>query len=189
MARNGYIIHDQQNIYYMTFTVVGWIDVFSRQLYKDIFIESLKYCQQSKGLRLHAYVIMSNHVHLVASVTGGFNLSAFVRDCKKFTAKKILAEVETNPIESRADWMLHQFKYFASRHSRNEKYQLWQHDNHFVELTSAAFTQQKIDYIHNNPVRAGLVYKPEDYVYSSASNYTGIDQIIDVDCLIFYPSV
>jgi len=185
MARNGYIIHDQQNVYYMTFTVVGWIDVFSRQLYKDIFIESLKFCQQSKGLRLHAYVIMSNHVHLIASVDEGQSLSVFVRDCKKFTAKKILSEIETNTIESRAEWMLHQFKYFASRHSRNEKYQLWQHDNHFVELSSPAFTQQKIDYIHNNPVRAGLVYKPEDYVYSSASNYANIDQIIDVDCLIF----
>lgn len=61
MTRKGYIIHDQQAIYYMTFTVVGWIDVFSRQQYRDIIIESLKYCQAHKGLHLHAYVIMSNH--------------------------------------------------------------------------------------------------------------------------------
>lgn len=183
MSRKGYIIYDQQAIYYMTFTIVGWIDVFSRQSYRDILIDSFKYCQKNKGLHLHAYVIMTNHVHLIASVDDGFSISNFVRDCKKFSAKKILDEIEGNGVESRREWMLHQFQYYASRHSRNEKYQLWEHDNHFVELSSAAFTQQKIDYIHQNPVSAGLVYRAEDYVYSSASNYAGIDQIIDVDCL------
>jgi len=183
MPRKGYIIHNQQAVYYMTFTIVGWIDIFSRQNYRDIFIESLKYCQLNKGLHLHAYVIMSNHVHLIASVDEGVSLSNFVRDCKKFTAKQILDNIENSGIESRRDWMLHQFKYYASRHSRNEKYQLWEHDNHFIELSSSAFTQQKIDYIHQNPVKAGLVYRAEDYVYSSASNYAEIDEIIHVDCL------
>jgi len=183
MSRKGYVIHDQQAIYYMTFTIVGWVDIFSRQSYRDILIDSFKYCQKNKGLHLHAYVIMTNHVHLIASVDDGFSISNFVRDCKKFAAKQILYEIENSGIESRREWMLHQFKYYASRHSRNEKYQLWEHDNHFIELSSTAFTQQKIDYIHQNPVSAGLVYRAEDYVYSSASNYAGIDQIIDVDCL------
>lgn len=185
MNRPGYVIRNQEAIYYMTFTVVGWIDVFSRQCYRDIFIHSLKYCQQNKGLQLHAYVIMSNHVHLIVSVKDGYNISNFVRDCKKFTSKQILGYVEQNDTESRRDWMLHQFAYYASRHSRNQQYQLWSHENHFVELITPVFTQQKIDYIHQNPVRAGLVYLPEDYVYSSASNYAGIDQLIEVDCLYF----
>ncbi len=185
MARKGYVIRNQQAVYFLTFTVVGWIDVFSRQSYRDIVIESFKYCQQKKGLHLHAYVIMSNHIHLVVSVDEGFTVSGFVRDCKKFTSKKILDAIENSGIESRSEWMLHQFKYYASRHTRNETYQLWEHDNHPVELISPAFTQQKIDYIHQNPVRAGLVYRAEDYVYSSASNYAGIDQIIDVDCLFY----
>jgi putative transposase len=181
--RKGYIIHNQQAIYYMTFTVVGWIDVFSRQSYRDIFIESLKYCQQHKGLRLHAYVIMTNHVHLIVSVNEGCSISTFVRDCKKFTATQILKEIEENGTESRREWMLHQFKYYASRHSRNERHQLWEHDNHYIELSSPDFMQQKINYIHQNPVKAGWVYRPEDYVYSSAANYAGIDQIIEVDCI------
>jgi len=189
MARKGYIIHDQQSVYYMTFTIVGWIDVFSRQYYRDIVIESLKYCQQHKGLHLHAFVIMSNHIHLIVSVDEGHSISDFVRDCKKFTAKQILEDIENSDIESRKQWMLHQFKYYASRHTRNEHYQLWEHDNHFVELSSQSFTQQKIDYIHNNPVKAGLVYKAEDYIYSSASNYAGLDQIIDIDCLFPVPIV
>ena len=148
-------------------------------------IESFKHCQGEKGLHLHAYVIMSNHVHLIVSVDEGFTVSDFIRDCKKFTSKKILHEIENSGIESRKGWMLHQFKYYASLHTRNEKYQLWEQDNHPIELSSPAFIQQKIDYIHDNPVAAGLVYKAEDYIYSSASNYAGIDQIIDVDCLFF----
>lgn len=79
--------------------------------------------------------------------------------------------------------MLHQFKYYATRHSRNEHYQLWDQDNHYIELSSPEFMQQKIDYIHQNPVKAGWVYRSEDYVYSSAANYAGIDQIIEVDCI------
>jgi REP element-mobilizing transposase RayT len=185
MARKGYVIQNQQAVYCLTFTVVGWIDIFSRQVYRDIIIQSFKYCQQNKGLHLHAYVIMTNHIHLVVSVDEGFSISDFIRDCKKFSAKQIISEIENSGIESRKEWMLHQFKYYASRHSRNEIYQLWEHDNHPIELSSPNFTQQKIDYIHHNPVRAGLVYRPEDYVYSSASNYAAIDGIIEVDCLYF----
>jgi REP element-mobilizing transposase RayT len=183
MFKRGYVIRDQQAVYYMTFTVVGWIDIFSRQRYRDIVIESFKYCHQHKGLHLHTYVIMSNHIHLIVSVDDGYSISAFVRDCKKFTAKRILDDLESNNTESRKEWMLHQFKYYASRHSRNEQYQLWSHDNHFIELFSSAVIQQKIDYIHQNPVRTGLVYRAEDYVYSSASNYAEMDPIIDIDCL------
>jgi putative transposase len=122
-------------------------------------------------------------MHLIVSVDEGHTISDFVRDCKKFTAKQILDDIENNITESRREWMLHQFKYYASRHSRNEHYQLWQHENHFVELSSPAFMQQKIDYIHENPVKAGLVYRAEDYIYSSPSNYADVDKIIDVDCL------
>ena len=185
MSRKGYIIHDQQALYFLTFTVVGWIDIFTRQSYRDIVMESFKYCQQKMGLHLHAYVIMSNHVHLIVSVDEGFTVSGFIRDCKKFTSKKITDAIENSDTESRKAWMLHQFKYYASLHTRNETYQLWEHDNHPVELSSPAFTQQKIDYIHQNPVNAGLVYRAEDYIYSSASNYAGLDQIVEVDCLFY----
>ena len=100
MARKGYIIGDQQSMYYLTFTVVGWIDIFTRQCYRDIVIESLKFCQQNKGLHLHAYVIISNHVHLIVSVDEGFTVSGFIRDCKKHTSKRILDDIENSGVES-----------------------------------------------------------------------------------------
>src|ERR1700749_3312340 len=103
MSQQGYAIRDQQATYFLTFTVVGWIDVFSRQTYRDIVIDSFKHCQKTKGLQLHAYVIMSNHVHLIASVKEGFTLSAFIRDCKKFTSNNIIDAVKNSGVESRSD--------------------------------------------------------------------------------------
>src|SRR6187402_3925322 len=95
-----YKINDQQKLYFLTFAVVRWIDVFTRKEYKDILIESLRYCQKSKGLELYAFCIMPNHVHLIARAAEGKKLSEIFRDLKKFTANAIIAAIETNTQES-----------------------------------------------------------------------------------------
>lgn len=97
---SAYQIRDQRAAYYFTFQVVGWADVFSRQAYRDIIIESLKYCQSQKGLILYAYIIMTNHIHLIMASKSG-DLSGLVRDFKKYTSKQILAAVHGNKSESR----------------------------------------------------------------------------------------
>jgi len=158
MERKGYVIHDQQCIYYMTFTVVGWIDVFTRRAYRDIVIESFKFCQQNKGLRLHSYVIMTNHIHVIARANEPFHLSDIIRDFEKFTANELLSLMQ-QPTESRSDWMMKRFEFSAKSNARNSVFQLWTHENHAIELLTPKFTQQKLDYIHNNPVRAGIVEK------------------------------
>jgi len=180
--RDGYVIRNQHATHFMTFTVCGWIDLFTRKEYKDILINSFRFCQENKGLILHAFVIMSNHLHLVARTTQECSLSDFVRDFKKFTHRSMIAIINSEK-ESRRLWMLHQFKFYASRHSRNENYQIWTNSVHPEECYSSDFTKTKIDYIHNNPVRAGIVNQPEDYVYSSAANYNGKQGIIEVDLL------
>ena len=176
---NRYKIHDTSGMYYMTMSIVGWIDVFSRQRYRDIVIESLRYCQKEKGLTLHAYVIMTNHIHIVASPKTGFNLVDIVRDFKKFTAKTIWESIDKEP-ESRREWLQYMFKYFAKYNTKDQVYQIWTHDNHPIELWSQAVIAQKINYIHQNPVRAGWVEYPEQYIYSSASNYRDGKGIIDI---------
>ena len=174
----GYQIKDQEGLYYLTFQVINWIDIFTRQIYRDIVIENLKYCQQNKGLQVFAYVIMSNHIHIIANSSEG-KLSDTIRDFKKFTSRVIIENVkEWN--ESRKNWMLNQFKFAASKHSRNENYQFWTHENHAIELRTPDFIREKIEYIHNNPVRAGIVEKPEDYLYSSARNYANGVSVFDV---------
>ena len=78
------------------------------------------------------------------------------------------------------DWRLNRFGFNAQKHSRNEHYQLWTHENHAVILYSNDFIQEKLEYLHNNPVRARVVEKPEDYLYSSARNYADLDGLLDV---------
>ena len=101
---------------------------------------------------------MSNHVHLIVSAKDE-NLSDILRDLKKFTSKQIIASIIKNETESRRKWMLSIFRNQAEKNSHNVNYQFWRQDNQPKELYSPAFTVQKLNYLHNNPVEAGLVEK------------------------------
>ncbi len=162
----GYQIYDQNKAYFLTFTIVDWVDIFSRKVYRDIVIDSMKYCIEAKGLVVYGFVIMTNHVHLIARSDNG-KLSDTIRDFKKYTAKRILETIVTEP-ESRREWLLHRFAWNASQNARNSVHQVWTHENHTIEITSQSFFDQKLNYIHENPTRAGWVERVEDYVYSSA---------------------
>jgi putative transposase len=173
-----YKIYDQNDLNYLTLTTVGWIDIFTRQRYRDIVIQSLQYCQSHKGLIICAYVIMSNHIHIIAR-TEGYALSDVLRDFKKFTAQSILKAIQTEP-ESRREWLMYMFQYFARYESPNRAHQIWQQSNHPIALWSQEVIWQKIVYIHQNPIRSGIVDKASDYIYSSARNYEGKKGILDV---------
>lgn len=177
--KERYVIRDQTLPHFLTATVVDWVDVFSRQNYRDSIIECFDYCIKNKGMILFSYVIMSNHIHMIIQSEDG-KLSDLIRDFKKYTAKTILHKIQVEP-ESRRNWMLERFKLATETHSRNKNYQFWQLGNHAEEIYSEKFMWSKIDYIHFNPVRAGLVLKPQDYIYSSASNYVENKGIIDVE--------
>jgi REP element-mobilizing transposase RayT len=164
-------------LFYLTFQIVGWVDIFTRKIYRDISIESLKFCQRHKGLKLFAFVIMSNHIHLLAQSETG-DLSDIIRDFKNHTSKKFL-EVVNNKIESRSDWMKIVFEYHG-KFKNKQTNQIWTHENHAEHIFSDKFIRQKTDYIHENPVRAGIVEKPEEYLYSSARNYADLEGVLDV---------
>jgi len=170
MLEGGYKIRDQSAIHFISFAVVEWVDVFTRKMYSDIVIDSLKYCHDNKGLWLHAWCIMSNHLHLVASAKNQ-NLSGILRDLKTHTSKKIVSAIEANTHESWRDWMLRIFRRQGEQNSRNREHQFWRQDNGPKELYSPHFISQKINYIHQNPVVAGIVEKPEHYLNSSARDY------------------
>lgn len=109
-------------------------------------------------------------------------LSDIVRDFKKFTANQLLPLLESAG-ESRSDWMLKRFEFAAPQHKRNSRYQLWTHENHAIELVTEKVSLQKLNYIHNNPLRAGIVENPEDYLYSSARIYCGLIGVLEIDLL------
>jgi REP element-mobilizing transposase RayT len=175
-----YKIRDQNKLYFLTFAVVGWVDVFTRKEYKDILIDSLEFCQHKKGLELYAFCIMPNHIHLIEGVKEGDSLSAVMRDFKKYTSFAITKAIDANMHESRRDWMLWIFKRNGERNANNTTYQFWQQESHPVELSSNEMIDQKLEYTHQNPVRAGICYAPEDYIYSSAGQYAGKDSVLPV---------
>ena len=173
----GYKIAEKDDVYYLTFQIVGWVDIFTRKIYRDIVIESFKFLQKNKGLEIYAYVIMSNHIHLlVRSLTG--DLSGTIRDFKNFTGKKFLSVVNSD-VESRSDWMKMVFEYHG-KYKNKQTHQVWTHENHAEIIYSQKFIQQKVDYIHKNPVKSGIVVNPEDYLYSSARNYADLDNLLEI---------
>jgi putative transposase len=175
-----YKIRDQGALYFVTFTVINWLDVFTRQLYRDIFLDSIRYCQKNKGLEVCAYVIMSNHVHMIIGRHSDLKLEGIVRDIKKFTSVKIIEAIRDNPQESRRELFMWLFERAGTRNPNNTRYQFWQQHSHPIELRSEHITYQKLDYIHYNPVKAGIVVAPEDYLYSSAVNYANREGLLEV---------
>lgn len=157
--------------HFITTTVVGWADALSREMYKEIIIDSLKYCQEHKGLVVHAWVIMSNHLHLIVSAPGGGQLPDIVRDFKKFTSRSLIKAINENPQESRKNWLINMFRFAGSSNKANEVFQFWQQDYHPIALSNETITIQRLRYLHENPVRAGIIWEPQHYKYSSAGDY------------------
>jgi len=161
-----YIVRDQGAVHFVTFTVHQWVDVFTRKAYAEILLESLKYCQLTKGLEVFAWVIMSNHCHLILRARNE-NLSDIIRDLRKFTAKKIFKAIQENPLESRKKWLEMTLSY-------ENQIWFWEKGYHGEEIFSSSFFQTKVNYIHENPIRAGIVEKAEDNRLSSAGDFFGV---------------
>ncbi len=180
MSGDRYRISDQNGLYFLTMTVVDWLDVFTRREYKYDIIDSLKFCQENKGLMIYSWCIMSNHIHLICRAKEGHRLSDIIRDFKKFTSKKIIERIKQKT-ESRREWMLNRFEYAAKYRRQNDRYMFWQKGNHAVYLETNEMMDQRLDYIHNNPVESGIVEEAEHYVFSSARDYAGDQGLLKID--------
>ncbi len=174
-----YKIFDNQSAYFVTMTTVGWIDVFTRKNHKMLIVDSLKYCQQNKGLEIYGWVLMSSHLHIICSAAEGYVLTDILRDFKKFTSKKIIKQIKEEP-ESRREWVLDLFKKYCENLKRNQTYKVWQDGNHAEVIYSNKFFDQKINYIHQNTVENMIVCNAEDYLFSSARNYAELPYLLDV---------
>jgi putative transposase len=153
-------------LFFVTLTVVGWIDIFTRKDYSEEIIKNLNHCIDNKGLSVYCYCIMPSHIHMIASVpVENGTLGDVLRDFKGFSAKQIMKLIKENNKESRRKWLNYLFKTFAKKSEQ----QFWQHKNHAISIETKHFRDQKVDYIHNNPVKAGIVTAPEYYYYSSAN--------------------
>jgi REP element-mobilizing transposase RayT len=174
-----YTMRDPEGYYFLTETIVGWVDLFTRKDYSLLITDSLKHCQQNKNLRVHGYCIMHSHLHMIVSTTNQVLLGGIIRDFKSYTARKIIDLIKSIP-ESRREFLLTYFANAARLIKRVDEYKVWQDGSHPVWLQSKEFFRQKLDYIHDNPVEAMIVSKPEDYIFSSARNYCGEKGLMDI---------
>lgn len=181
MSGDRYVTGDQNGTYLVTFTVVDWVDVFTRPVYKNIIVDNLNFCIKNKGLGVTAWCLMSNHLHAILTARKGFQLSAVIRDYKKHTSRVIVEAIQTET-ESRREWMLHRFDWVAKSDKRITNYKFWQESNHpiYLDPLLPERWQQRINYIHNNPVRAGIVQEPEHYLYSSAVDFAGKKGLVNI---------
>ncbi len=161
-------------LFFVTLTVAGWIDVFTRNDYADFVEANLNYCVKNKGLNVYAYCIMPSHVHLIASSEKGL-VTSILRDFKSYTSKKLIEMIANHPAESRKEWMLYLFEFHANKIKHNSQFNFWKQNNHPIDLWNPEITRRTMDYIHNNPVEAKLVNAPENYIYSSVNPGCGVN--------------
>jgi len=181
MKRGRRLTNNQAFAYFTTTTLSGFVELFNQDEYTQILIRNLDFYRRKFEFKLLAYVIMPQHLHLIILPGSKGDISEIMRDFKKHTAKEIIQLLEEG---KRLD-ILGVFHGKAQRyHSKdNRKYQVWEDRFDDVALYSDEVFRTKLDYIHNNPVEAGLVDSPTNYPYSSARNYdSGDHSIIRVDC-------
>lgn len=162
--------------YFITFTLVEWLPLFSIPVFAEVIIDSVRYCIANKGLAVFAYCIMPSHVHMIVQ-SRKQPLGAIIRDLKKYTAFRIIEIAEK---EQKYNQYLSVFEEKAGAIKRNKYMKVWQDGFHPEIIFSNTFFFQKLNYIHNNPVVDRLVAKPEDYLLSSARNYAGLDAPIEI---------
>jgi putative transposase len=175
-----YKFYDKGGLYFVSFATVYWVDVFVREQYFTAIVESLDYCRKNKGLEIYCWCIMPSHVHLILRAKEN-NPDALLGRIKEYTSKEIQKRIIENLKESRREWLLGMMEQAGQKSSNVKGRQFWQHNNKPIELWSPHVIDQKVDYIHNNPVEAGFVTEPWHWKYSSAVDYSGGKGVLEID--------
>jgi REP element-mobilizing transposase RayT len=173
MSRTRYRIFEREYPYFVTCTVVAWLPVFAHASLTSVILDSWRFLQRERGVELFGYVIMENHLHCVARAE---ELAKQLGHFKSFTARSIIDGLEQRGFAT----FLHELRFFKLRHKQDQIHQLWQEGSHPEQIQSDDMMRQKLDYIHQNPVRRGYVDLPEHWRYSSARNYAGQPGLLDV---------
>jgi REP element-mobilizing transposase RayT len=177
-----YKFRDNENLYFISFAVINWIDVFIRNEYKYELVNSWKFCIENKGLEVYGWCIMTSHVHMIIGSHQN-KLEDIVRDMKSYTSNRLHKAIREHPQESRREWMLWMMERAGMKNSNNTNFQFWQQHNQPIELNTNLIMLQILDYIHNNPVVSGFVQNPEDWLFNSAKDYAGRKGLLDI-CFI-----
>ena len=179
-----YKAKDPDQLYFITSTIVSWIDLFTREEYIKIILDSWQHCITEKGLRVHAFCVMPSHVHAIMSSGEKPELWEITRDWKAWTARHIIQAIKNNGKESRKDWLLRNFDTHVYENGFVKNAQLWRQGYHPICLNTAEKLEQRLNYIHYNPVKAGYVMDSQQWLYSSARYYEGVDCDFPLDLVV-----
>ncbi len=177
--RSRYKHFHDHSPYFTTCTIVNWIPIFTSPYRFEIAIESLRFLRNDGLFKLYAYVILENHLHMIAASE---ELSKDIGRFKSYTARKII----DTALSEKNTWLLSQLKEEKKNFKCDRTHQLWQEGFHPQQIQSEAMMRQKIEYIHYNPVRRGYVDDPASWIYSSARNFMNNDNsILELDPIIW----
>ena len=174
-----YKFHDNDKLYFISFATVYWIDVFTREEYMQVIIYSWKHCQENKGLEIYGWCIMPSHVHMIMGSKKN-KLEDIVRDLKKHTSLELKMAIKNNNFESRKGWIIWMMERAGMKNGNNKDWQFWQQHNKPTEIKDQEMFDKTLDYIHQNPVVAGFVTKPEDWKYSSTQDFCGMKGLVEL---------
>jgi putative transposase len=173
MSRSRYHFYETEFPYFMTATVVAWLPIFAHPVFVEIILNSWRFLQKERNVKIYGFVIMENHLHWIASAPDLFNQ---VGRAKSFTARQIIETMESRGFAT----LLQELKYFKLRHKKDQTYQIWQEGSHPEQIKDDEMMLQKLEYMHNNPLRRGYVDEAVNWRYSSARNYAGLSGLIEV---------
>ena len=173
MGKSRYQFKELDKPYFMTLTICGWQPVFTQPETVQVIVDSWQYLQQNSNFKLYGYVILENHIHFVAQSN---NIQKDLQRFKSYTARQIIDYLKTENISL----ILQQLAFYKKAHKIQSDYQLWQEGCHPQVIQSEDVLRQKLDYIHNNPVKRGYIDRPEYWRYSSARDYCGETGLISV---------
>jgi REP element-mobilizing transposase RayT len=173
MTRTRYRIYESEYPYFLTCTIVGWLPVFTRPEAVQLVFDSWEFLKKHKDFRIYAYVILENHLHLIASAP---DLSGAMKSFKMYTARQIIDLLK----QHQANTLLHQLRAMKLAHKTDSEYQVWEEGSKPKQIDHEAMMLQKLEYIHDNPVKRGYVDDPVHWRYSSARNYAGMQGLFDV---------
>ena len=174
MGRSRYKIYEPTHPHFVTMTILHWIPIFTREESVDIVLNSLRYLQKEENLKLYAYVILENHLHLVVSSN---DLSLSMRKFKSFTSKEIIKLLQRENVKT----ILDQLTFYKKAHKKSATYQVWQEGIQPKLISGDQMMVERIRYIHNNPVKRGYVDESKHWRYSSARDYEGVDGLLEVE--------
>ena len=174
MGRSRYKIYEPTHPHFITCTVLNWIPLFTRQESVEILLDSFRYLQRTDNLKLYAYVILENHIHIVAQSD---DINKTMAKFKRHAARELLRLLQKENVKT----ILDQLAFYKKAHKSDRQYQVWQEGLQPKLIQTDAMMRSKINYIHQNPVKRGYIDEASHWRYSSARNYEGKEGLLVIE--------